>query len=237
MWLCASADKIVQWPIATYTPRVVIKPQPSPTVSSQNHLLAIDLTLNSLKKHPTMHTVTQRINSVFAVATTTVIILVAAIAVIGLFEKPAFAPARVEISDIEVLWGHDKRDYFDRRDREWTNFRFTLDADLRPLFRYNTKQLFVYLVAHYSTPEFPSNEVVVWDRIIRNARDAKINFSGARNKYAFKHIGGSFKDVNATYVLHYNVMPKVGALVWGKAGETKQPISFPPVNYRKPLNR
>ncbi|KNZ59184.1 hypothetical protein VP01_1789g5 [Puccinia sorghi] len=144
---------------------------------------------------------------------------------------------------------------------------------LRPIFRYNTKQIFVYLVADYSTPEFPSNEVVLWDRIIRNARDAKINLSGARNKYAFKHIGGSFKlslaallsfavsplcttiiipltilmlpslpltfnrDVNATYTLHYNLMPKVGALTWGIAGQTKAPVPFPPVNYRKPLNR
>ncbi|KAA1089628.1 hypothetical protein PGT21_025428 [Puccinia graminis f. sp. tritici] len=184
-----------------------------------------------------MHTIAQRINAVSAVATTTIIFLVAGIALIGLFEKPVFEPARVEISDVEVLWGHDRRDHFDRRDREWTNFRFAVEADLRPIFRYNTKQIFVYLVADYSTPEFPSNEVVLWDRIIRNPRDAKINLSGARNKYAFKHIGGSFKDVNATYTLHYNLMPKVGALTWGIAGQTKSSVPFPPVNYRKPLNR
>ncbi|POW05781.1 hypothetical protein PSTT_09511 [Puccinia striiformis] len=209
-----------------------------------------------------MHTIAQRINAVSAVATTTIIFLVAGIALIGLFEKPVFEPARIEISDVEVLWGHDRRDHFDRRDREWTNFRFAIEADLRPIFRYNTKQIFVYLVADYSTPEFPSNEVVLWDRIIRNPRDAKINLSGARNKYAFKHIGGSFKlslfpspssfkpstdlfppaiwlhrDVNATYTLHYNLMPKVGALTWGVAGQTKDPVPFPPVNYRKPLNR
>lgn len=70
-----------------------------------------------------------------------------------------------------------------------------MNKDLRPLFNYNTKQLFIYLVAEYSTPNFPHNEVVVWDRIIRKSKDAKINLSGAKNKYAFKHIGGSFKYV------------------------------------------
>ncbi|MBW0492312.1 hypothetical protein O181_032027 [Austropuccinia psidii MF-1] len=187
--------------------------------------------------HLEMHTITQRINGVSAFATTTVLVLTLAITIVSWFENPVLKPARVEVSEVEVLWGHDKRDYYDRKDRQWTNIRFGLEADFRPLFTYNTKQIFVFLLATYSTPEFPFNEVVLWDRIIKNARDAKINLSGARNKYAFKHIGGSFQNANATYSLHYNLMPKVGALKFGKAGQTDHPIAFPDVNYRKPLNR
>lgn len=181
-----------------------------------------------------MHTIIQRINGVSAFATTTLMVLMAAIAAVSLLNEPSAKPGRIEVSDVVVTWGNDKRDYYDRKPREWTNLRFDLEADLRPLFTYNTKQVFVFLVANYSTPTFPNNEVVIWDRIIRKSKDAKINLSGARNKYAFKHIGGSFRNLTATYTLHYNLMPKLGALTWGTAGSTTSPVSFPNVTAGRP---
>ncbi|KAH9809342.1 signal peptidase complex subunit 3 [Melampsora americana] len=174
-----------------------------------------------------MHNIMGRINSVSAFATTVVMFLMVAISGVSWLTRPDVSPGRVEVSDVVVTWGTDNRDYYDRKPREWTNLRFGIEADLRPLFNYNTKQIFVYLVATYSTKTFPENEVVLWDRIIRKSQDAKINLSGARNKYAFKHIGGSFKNATATYTLHYNLMPKMGALVWGTAGSTSEPVPFP----------
>jgi hypothetical protein len=47
-----------------------------------------------------------------AVATTTVIFLVAGIALIGLFEKPLFEPARVEVSDVEVFVSSQHLDFW-----------------------------------------------------------------------------------------------------------------------------
>lgn len=32
----------------------------------------------------------------------------------------------------------------------------------------------------------PDNQVVLWDRIVRRKRDARINVEGLKNKYAFK---------------------------------------------------
>jgi hypothetical protein len=39
----------------------------------------------------------------------------------------------------------------------------------------------------------PENQVVIWDRIVRNKREARINLSGGKNKYAFKEIAETFK--------------------------------------------
>lgn len=70
--------------------------------------------------------------------------------------------------------------------------------------------------------------MVIWDRIVRRKKDAKINIEGVKNKYAFKHIGkNGFKGLNATFSLQYNVMPHVGLLTYGEAGRT-EPIPFPP---------
>lgn len=89
---------------------------------------------------------------------------------------------------------------------------------MSPLFNWNTKQVFVYLVADYSTPKYvrrlhflsldrpvasqrltrllllqPENRVVVWDRIIRGSKFAKINIADGKQKYEFKEITDSFK--------------------------------------------
>lgn len=42
-----------------------------------------------------------------------------------------------------------------------------LNADFRPAFSWNTKQLFVFVQAEYSTPTNHLNQVVLWDRIIQ----------------------------------------------------------------------
>lgn len=67
----------------------------------------------------------------------------------------------------------------------------------------------MYFVAEFDSPEYvrlalsgppglpssadvsfeqPENQVVLWDRIVRRARDAKINVEGLKNKYAFRAI-------------------------------------------------
>jgi len=67
----------------------------------------------------------------------------------------------------------------------------------------------------------------LWDRIVRRARDAKINVEGLKNKYAFRAVDTKgFRGLNATYSLQYNIMPHVGLLTYGEAGRT-EPIPFP----------
>ena len=41
--------------------------------------------------------------------------------------------------------------------------------------------------------EQPNNQVVVWDRIIRGPKHAKINIADGKQKYEFKEITDSFK--------------------------------------------
>ena len=44
---------------------------------------------------------------------------------------------------------------------------FDLNADLRSIFSWNTKQLFVYVQAEYETEDNKRNEIVLWDSIIQ----------------------------------------------------------------------
>jgi signal peptidase complex subunit 3 len=54
-----------------------------------------------------------------------------------------------------------------------------LDADLRSIFSWNTKQLFVYLQAEYSTPQNHLNEVVLWDQIVQRKEEAHLAVGAA----------------------------------------------------------
>ena len=76
--------------------------------------------------------------------------------------------------------------------------------------------MFAYIVADYSTPTYKFNSVTLWDTIINTPEEAKLQLYSASQKYRFTDITGSFTNVNATYALHWNVVPWVGILQWGK---------------------
>lgn len=61
--------------------------------------------------------------------------------------------------------------YYSTKREEYAQLRFDLDADLSPLFNWNTKQLFVYVYASYSSSDNPNSlvrdsEAIIWDTII-----------------------------------------------------------------------
>lgn len=73
-------------------------------------------------------------------------------------------------------------------------------SDLTPLFNWNTKQLFLYIQAEYTNAQGIYNEVVIWDKIVRNKEEANITLAG-RNKYIFRNVGKSWKYVQCIYSL------------------------------------
>ena len=56
---------------------------------------------------------------------------------------------------------------------------FDLNADLRPAFHWNLKQLFVYVVAEYETSANPLNQVIIWDRIVKSQKGKYLSLSTA----------------------------------------------------------
>ncbi|KAJ7029212.1 signal peptidase subunit [Mycena alexandri] len=174
-----------------------------------------------------MHSVFSRINNVSALLSSCAMGLLAAIAVssmlLTLFEAPLDG-GLVNVKSVKVVHGKGRQ-----RKYEHAVVNFEIDADLSPLFNWNTKQLFLYLDAEYTNAKGVQNSVVIWDRIVRRKTDAKIHVEGKREqKYAFKDVTG-FRDASATYTLRYNLMPHVGALVYGTAGTTNSSVAFPPV--------
>ncbi|OAX82758.1 hypothetical protein ACJ72_02895 [Emergomyces africanus] len=114
-----------------------------------------------------MHSALNRAQSVFGFFTTVAFLLGALTALSGVL-SPADPVTKVELSNIQVIKGRPH--YYATKREEYAQIRFDLDADLTSLFNWNTKQLFVYVLASYPTiPSSSSNlttESIIWDAII-----------------------------------------------------------------------
>ncbi|KAI0301037.1 signal peptidase subunit [Multifurca ochricompacta] len=171
-----------------------------------------------------MHSIYARINNVSATLSTTIMVLLTAIA-LSSFIFTGGPTGSVEVTSVKVFSGEARR--YPHRRQEYAFVNFNITADLTPLFNWNTKQLFVYLEAEYTNAKGVRNEVVFWDRIVRRKEDAVIAVSG-KNKYPFREVSAKFKNSTpANYTLKYNLMPFVGMLTYGEAARVTEPIDFP----------
>ncbi|KAK7044782.1 signal peptidase subunit 3 [Favolaschia claudopus] len=107
------------------------------------------------------------------------------------------------------------------------NFSYTLTRSTQTLAGYAISTPFhLYQITSLTRTQV-KNAVVIWDRIVRRKADAKIHYAG-KQKYHFKDTN-TFRDASAVYTLRYNVMPHVGALVYGVAASTNASVPFPPM--------
>ena len=93
---------------------------------------------------------------------------------------------------------------------------FDLDADLRSVFNWNVKQLFVFVTAQYRTPTNGFNEVVIWDRVVNQTGDARLRLSAAFNKYPIIDQHTELRGAAITLALNWDVMPITGLLHQGR---------------------
>lgn len=105
-----------------------------------------------------------------------------------------------------------------------------IDADLRSVFNWNVKQLFVYVTAEYETDANVLNQVVVWDTIINDQESAWIRSDSVVNKYSLTDQGYGLRDNNVSLVLNWNTVPMTGLLRlhhgWDNIKEFKVPEEY-----------
>lgn len=178
-----------------------------------------------------MWSASQRVQTVFGFFTTVLFTLAAFIAATSYLPFPPFtnSPSQNELSlhipKLNVKYSRAPRSYSSKQ-QEYAHLKFDLDVDFTPLFHWNTKQVFAFLVAKYPGQKYHTNEVTLWDSIIQSPDKAHVKVSAKRNKYAFGDITKAFAGRNATFEIHWNVMPQVGVLQWG-ALHGSQVLQFP----------
>lgn len=104
-----------------------------------------------------------------------------------------------------------------RKPKENSKIQFDLDADLTPLFNWNTKQIFVYLTAEYpGKSDGSSNKVTYWDKIITDKESSVLSLKNVKSKYSVWDVEKSFRNRDAIVRLEWNIQPHIGALIYGE---------------------
>eukprot|EP00937_MAST-01D_sp_MAST-1D-sp2_P004898 g4898.t1 len=89
---------------------------------------------------------------------------------------------------------------------------FDVDADLRTVFNWNTKQLFCFIVAEYHSKSNTLNQVVMWDKIVQQQKDAKLSYKNVFNKYVLVDQYDELRGADLKLRLVWDIMPLSGRL-------------------------
>ncbi|EED17925.1 microsomal signal peptidase subunit (gp23), putative [Talaromyces stipitatus ATCC 10500] len=148
-----------------------------------------------------MHSASNRVQGVFGFFTT-VAAFVAGFAALSVLLHPATdVSSSIGLTNVQVVRGRPH--YYSSKREEYARIEFDLDADLSPLFNWNTKQLFVYVLASYpassAASENPHNsEAIIWDMIIP-APESPYSFSNLKERFfpsTTKSVGKNSKKTN-----------------------------------------
>ena len=85
------------------------------------------------------------------------------------------------------------------------SFTFDLDADLTPVFNWNTNLLFVYLSCEYKTDKSDFNKVTIWDQRVErsNPKTHHIQLKDEHLEYYLTDINKKLRDVEVTVYFTY----------------------------------
>ncbi|EPB88464.1 Signal peptidase complex subunit [Mucor circinelloides] len=178
-----------------------------------------------------MYNLQQRANNVFSFAITVIGTVLAVVAVISAITGYGTIndTLQVDAKNIKIVtrrYGPEDTDYRDRNS-EFARLAFDIDADFTPLFNWNTKQVFVTVVAQYENEKFERNQVVLWDKIITSQDKKHLKLRNVRNKYAMIDVGQRWNFQNASLTLLWDVTPYVGVLQAGQSNKKASPFVLP----------
>ncbi|KAL7267166.1 RNA polymerase III subunit C82 [Rhizina undulata] len=164
-----------------------------------------------------MHSSIVRVQNVLGFFTTVAFVLGALVALSSFILQTGSPTVDVDVRNVKIV-RRRAHQYYASKQQEYAFINFDLEADLEPLFNWNTKQVFAYLTASYPGKKYSENEVVIWDIIIPSKNAAKLHLKNERAKYNINDITGKFAEQNATLTFSWNIQPHVGALTWGSEG-------------------
>ncbi|KAJ2377031.1 Signal peptidase complex subunit [Coemansia sp. RSA 2603] len=160
-----------------------------------------------------MYNFIQRFSGVASFAMTT---LMALVVVISLTTPliPSAPTQTLTLHSVHTTTGRKMDTYdVDSKNAEYARLTFDLDADLTSMFNWNTKLLYAFITVDYLSTDFSTNTIVIWDRLVRNKKQAKLKLKKHHNKYLLRNFAKTFEGISeANMTLHVNPVPYLGIM-------------------------
>lgn len=154
-----------------------------------------------------MHNIWVRLNAVIFFALSVLMSLATLCALSTIFHKETPTVKSLKLNTLKSLRNHGGVDR--------ALLSFDLHADLTPAFHWNIKQLFVFVVAEYTTAVNPLNQVIIWDKIVKSKEEAHLKFYNEFIKYALIDQGAELRNRTITLKLYFDHMPITGRIYVG----------------------
>eukprot|EP01139_Manchomonas_bermudensis_P025848 Amastigsp_a847039_18.p1 type:complete len:193 gc:universal Amastigsp_a847039_18:47-625(+) len=155
-------------------------------------------------------------------------------------EKPSF---QVELGEVVMLTQERFMPFLPEEskksrplERDVCNMTLNIRADLRSLFAYNTKEVFAFITAEWRTKKHPTNQMVIWDRIMLDPSEAVFEFNGTAIEYLLTDHGHNFRGAELTLTASWNTIPFTGQLFWGSDPRTTR-LTLPTAYTHNPIIR
>uniref|UniRef100_A0AC35TZX8 Signal peptidase complex subunit 3 n=1 Tax=Rhabditophanes sp. KR3021 TaxID=114890 RepID=A0AC35TZX8_9BILA len=162
-----------------------------------------------------MYNIWARINNIFAF-TTSVLAVATFAAFLSSYLQVHTATAVISADNVRV-----KSVPYDANGgamSDYAHMNLNIEADLTPLFNWNVKELFVYLVANYKTKKNAVNQVVLWDQVVLRNDRVVINEKALNPKYYFIDEGRHLlSHPNVTLTLNWETIPNSGFMFHSRA--------------------
>uniref|UniRef100_A0A7N0REN8 Signal peptidase complex subunit 3 n=1 Tax=Kalanchoe fedtschenkoi TaxID=63787 RepID=A0A7N0REN8_KALFE len=149
-----------------------------------------------------MHSFLYRLNALLTFSLTILAFICGMASFSDNFNTPS---PSVDLKVLNVNW------FLKQYGNDEVSLTFSVEADLRSLFTWNTKQIFVFVAAEYETPKNALNQISLWDGIIPSKDYAKFS-TQISNKYQFIDQGTNLRGIPFNLTLHWHVMPKTGKM-------------------------
>ena len=92
------------------------------------------------------------------------------------------------------------------------SFDFDFDADLTPLFNWNTNLIFTYISCEYNNTKSGYNKITIWDKRVPrfDEEEYRLSLKGEFPEYYLTDVNKLLRDVDVTCYLNWEQMPIVG---------------------------
>lgn len=141
----------------------------------------------------------------------------------GIINPQSIVPTPTATIDNLVI--HDlrpiERHYHPSLDRAL--FSFSFHTDLRPIWHWNVKQIFLWIRADFNYTDSKqksidsnllryNNRATIYDMIIQSREASLVNIPQLRPEYPLADFAKSLRGATVKLTVHYEIMPSVGLL-------------------------
>ena len=150
-----------------------------------------------------MHNVTARLNASFFFGVWAIGILAGLNVLSSFFIEQPFELSLLSVQNTKLY--ENSRTKWDEAE-----FEFSLKADLRGIYNWNVKLIYLYLEIDYFSDN--RNEVIIWDKIIwrEELNSTLFNMKNTRSKYLVKTKAHDLRGKKPTATLKWEVIPITG---------------------------